>query len=100
MSGAKQHKTYRDLRYTAGPVEVDRPEWAQQYAVGDQIAFESPPNGDVMTAPVAGFSRLKEHEGLPVIEIPDGIAEYFEGNVGSVTIPEHRHVPPAEVDDA
>lgn len=93
-------KTYRDLRYTAGPAEVDRPEWAQQYAVGDEIAFEAPPDEQIMTVPVAGFSRLEGTEGLPVIEMPAEIAEYFDGNVGSVSIPEHRHVPPAEVDDA
>jgi hypothetical protein len=77
-----------------GPVDVDRPEWAQRYAVGDEIAFRI--GGDIETAPVAGFSSLDEYRGQPVIVIPDRLAYLFDDEVGTAAIPESRHIPPED----
>lgn len=89
-------KTYRKLRDVMSAVDVDRPSWAEQYAVGDDIAFRNPdPDIDVIEIePVAGFSSLEEHEGLPVIVIPDRLAHLFEDAIGTAAVPERFHVPP------
>jgi len=81
-------RTYRKLRGVMGPVDVDRPEWAQQYAVGDEIAFHV--DGVVETAPVAGFSSLDEYYGQPVIVLPDHLSGLFDDNVGTVALSESR----------
>jgi hypothetical protein len=67
------------------------PEWAQEYAVGDEIAFRHPDRGKVAVVPVAGFSSNPEYKGRPVFDahhIPE-----FDG--GSVVLNEHHHVEPA-----
>ena len=92
-------KTYRELRGVMSAVDVDRPAWAEQYAVGDDIAFRNPdPDIDVIeTEPVAGFSSLEGYEGLPVVVIPGRLAHLFEENVGTAAVTERFHVPPEEI---
>jgi len=87
--------TYRRLRGVMSAVDVDRPKWASRYAVGDEIAFRV--NGDVETAPVAGFSSLDEYHGRPVIFIPDRLAHLFKDDVGTAAVPESHHVPPEDL---
>lgn len=94
----KDQKTFRELRHTRGAAEVDQPEWAQQYAVGEEIAFEAPPDGEIMTAPVAGFSCKAGNEGLPVIVCPDELQQYYDVDVGTIAIEEECHVPHQEVE--
>lgn len=86
--------TYRDLPGVMSAVDVDRPEWAEQYAVGDEIAFRNPESAEVERAPVAGFSSLDAHHGLPVIVVPEHLRHLFDKTVGTVVIPETYHVPP------
>lgn len=84
-------------------MDVERPEWATEYAVGDTIGFIIPGAGEVDTAPVAGFSSHDDHEGLPVIETSDAIEELYEGRdrplPQSWVIEERHHVPPEELED-
>jgi hypothetical protein len=76
-----------------GPVDLREqiPEWAQRYAVGDEIAFRHSEDDEIHEKPVAGFSTRAETEGLPVVDADDldGFADY-----GTVVIPRRCHVPP------
>lgn len=91
-------KTYRDLAGVMGPVDVDRPEWAEQYGVGDTIAFESPPDGEPMTAEVIGFSSIEgENYGRPVIIPEPALRQQFEHRPHQVVITEPFHIPPEEL---
>lgn len=99
MTGDAPDRTYRDLPNVMGPVDVERPEWAQQYAVGDEIAFEAPPDGAVRTATVVGFSSLENNRGRPVILPDDRLASQFDCHVDQVVVTEEHHVSPSEVPD-
>ena len=88
--------TYRDLRGVMGPVDVERPAWAAQYADNDRIAFTVPWDGEVRAARVAGFSSREQYHGLPVI-IGEECADLPEhGLSGQVVIIETYHVPRQE----
>jgi len=84
-------QTYRTLRDVMSAVDVNRPEWAERYAVGDDIGFRI--DGAVETEPVAGFSSRDEYHGLPVIVVPGRLAGLFEDNVGTAAIPKSYHAP-------
>lgn len=96
MTDSVDPETYRSLRGVMSAVDVDRPAWAERYAVGDTIAFEHP-GGGIGTAPVAGFSTLAGHEGWPVI-VPDAdLLQHFEDRPRTIAINPEYHVPPEEV---
>jgi hypothetical protein len=89
-------ETYRTLPHVMGPVDVreDIPEWAEQYAVGEEIMFRHPENGLVMSAPVAGFSSKEEYRGLPAIVPPSGLRNVLDSSTRTVVVRERNHVPP------
>lgn len=96
---SEAEKTYRDLSGVMGPVDVNRPTWAEQFAVGDQIHVETPPDGEVRQYRVVGFSSLQAHYGFPVI-VPDAhLQAQYDENVDSIAVREHNIVPASEVDD-
>lgn len=80
-----------------GPVDVDRPEWAQRYAVGDEIAVDVPWREGVKRLEIVGFSSLEEHYGRPIVLSDEELAEH--GLRGQVAITQAYHVPPEEVSD-
>lgn len=90
--------TYRDLKDVMGPVDVERPEWAQHYAVGDEIGVQV---GDQEpdTYTVVGFSSQEEWEGLPCVRPDSYLQSLFDVTVSSVALREQDVVPIAEVDD-
>lgn len=88
--------TYRDLRYVMGPVDVDRPEWAQGYAVGDEIGVQINEQ-DAKVYTVVGFSSLDEYEGQPCV-LPDAdLQSLFDEEVSSVALREQDVMPVTEV---
>ena len=88
--------TYRDLRDVMSKIDMRKEisPWAERYAVGDEIAFRV--DGDVDSAPVAGFSSLEEYAGCPVIVIPDRLTHLFKDAIGTAAIPESHHVLPED----
>jgi hypothetical protein len=88
-------KTYRTLPGVMGPLDVERPEWAEQYAVDDTITFTVPWRDGVKTSRVVGFSSTEENYGLPIILSDDELAE--NGLYGQIAITREYHVPSQEV---
>jgi len=90
-------QTYRTLRGVMSYVDVkdDIPDWAADYAVGDDIAFRNPKTAELETEPVAGFSTRDEYRGCPAIIIPDRLRSLFADAVGIGIITEDVHVPRA-----
>jgi hypothetical protein len=91
--------TYRQHKGVMSAVDVDRPDWALDIAVGDEIAFEAPPDGEIRTARVIGFSSHDgEHHGRPVI-LPDAeLRQCFADDPDQIVITQDYYV--SEVDDA
>lgn len=59
--------------YVPNKSEVDIPEWADIYDVGDEITFFNPKVGEVQSDIIIGFSIRGGCEGLPVINPPKGV---------------------------
>ncbi|MFB6236969.1 MAG: hypothetical protein ABEH81_01225 [Halopenitus sp.] len=59
--------------FTTHKEEVDVPKWAEEYDLGDEIAFYNPKTDKIETDRVIGWSLLQEYENQPVIPAPDSI---------------------------
>lgn len=72
-------RTYRDVAGLMGPMDVDRPAWAEGIAVGDVLAYETP--AGVLEGRVLGFSIYGDFRGLPAVEKPPELADVLDGDL-------------------
>ena len=75
--------------------DVDVPEWAQSYSIGDKIAFDDPRDGvqETLRETVIGFSTFAD--GLPVVRTPEELEP--DAHAKRLAIPPSHHVLPEEV---
>lgn len=95
MSTTKTPAADADPEYahTTTADNVTVAEFAAGYEIGDEIAFQAPPDGRVMSAEIVGFSDHRRHMGLPVIVTPTELLEYFHGAPETIAVEEAKHVP-------
>lgn len=72
-------------------------EFAEDYERGDTIAFETPPDGEVLTAEVVGFSTMAKTCGVPVVEMPEELKDFYDHPTETLAIEAHYHAPATEV---
>ena len=87
-------RSYREMAHTMSYVDMREhiPEWAQGYAVGDEIWLNHPDEGPTLTT-VCGFSSNEDHPGLPVI---DG-SEFPEFGSDSLYLRKQNVLSPSDV---
>lgn len=59
--------------FTTQKEEVDVPSWAEEYDVGDEIAYYNPKVDKIETEKVIGWSLIQRYRNQPLIRAPDSI---------------------------
>lgn len=67
-------------------LDVEPPEWAAEYSVDDEIAFEGPDG--TQTARVLGFSVRIGTRGLPGVLMPENIQKHYSDDVDILVLRE------------